>query len=341
MSNLKNIGLFFMAFFAFASFGKDVPVEDIIVCDGSDNSIKIYRGSDVVWKWTAKKDKTFSAKEHSGLRNRFRGLTEARVCNYKSRKVVAIASTDCTWAIVDLATTNAIAYGYSITPGQKPSYTVMPHSIEILPNDIVAVASTYTIDNNKPERKKGVYFYHIAGDKATKYKDASQCGTFFSMDNPHGFYWDGKKERLYVSSSTGLHRMKVSFDNKENKFNIEEEKVFPIAPLGIKWGHDLALVPGTRKLVMTTYELAISFDMDKEVWVLGEIVMRKDIKGFDPHRDKKHILAAVPKPIKGCAKSWVTDTLEIYTREDGFKKYLHIPKAQIYKARWAGGVLDK
>jgi hypothetical protein len=312
----------------------DIPVEDIIVCDGKDDAVKIYRGTEVVWKWNAKSDATLDS--HTDLRGRFNGLTEVRICAYNGRKVVAISSSNCAWAIVDIATTNAIAYGYSRTAGQGVSSTIMPHSIALLPNDIVAVASTYTIDQNEPEKKYGCYFYHIAGDKATSYQDpASQGATFFSIENPHGFYWDDRSNKLYVSSSEGLTRLNVEFNSEENKFEIDEEKVFGISQLGAKWGHDLAIVPGTRILAMTTYEMTLFFDMDKGEWLLDEIVWRMDQKGFDPHKDKKHILATVPR------SGYVTDTLEVWTKENGFKEYLHIPGAEFYKARWAGGVLDK
>lgn len=313
----------------------NTPIEDIIVCDGADHAVKIYRGSEVVWKWQASTDKALAGNTHNDLRGRFNGLTETRVCDYNGRKVVAISSSNCAWAIVDMATTNAIAFGYSRTAGQEVRNTIMPHSIALLPNDIVAVASTYTIDQNAPETKYGCYFYHIAGDKATSYQDpASQGATFFSIENPHGFYWDNDNKKLYVSSSEGLTRLSVTFNSEENKFDVVEEAVFGIAQLGAKWGHDLAVVPGTRILAMTAYEMTLFFDMDKEEWLLDEIVWRMDQKGFDPHEDKVHFLATVPRA------NYVTDTLEVWTKENGFKEYLKVPGAKFYKARWAGGVLD-
>lgn len=312
-----------------------VPVEDIIVCDGADHAVKIYRGSEVVWKWQASTDKALAGNTHNDLRGRFNGLTEVRVCDYNGKKVVAISSSNCAWAIVDMATTNAIAYGYSRTAGQTVRNTIMPHSIDLLPNDIVAVASTYTIDQNEPETKYGCYFYHIAGDKATSYQDpAAQGATFFSIENPHGFYWDNDNKKLYVSSSEGLTRLNVTFNSEANKFDIVEEAVFGIAQLGAKWGHDLAVVPGTRILAMTAYEMTLFFDMDKEKWLLDEIIWRMDQKGFDPHEDKIHFLSTVPRT------DYVTDTLEVWTKENGFKEYLKVPGAKFYKARWAGGVLD-
>ena len=309
-----------------------IPQEDIIVCDGVGDSVKFYRGNEAVWKWTAKGDKAIPSAMSDSY---FKGITEARISDYNGKKVVAISSSDCTWAIVDIATTNAIAYGYSRTAGQGVSTSIMPHSIIVLPNDIVAVASTYTVDQNSPETKYGCYFYHIAGDKATSYQDPGYQGaTFFSIENPHGFYWDNDNKKLYVSSSEGLTRLSVTYNSEENKFDIVEEAVFGISQLGAKWGHDLAVVPGTRILAMTAYEMTLFFDMDKEEWLLDDIVWRMDIKGFDPHSDQKHILATVPR------SGYVTDTLEVWTKENGFKEYLHVPGAEFYKARWAGGVLD-
>jgi hypothetical protein len=316
----------------------NVPVEDIIVCDDSDKTVKIYRGNEVVWKWSAKTDRALP-QGAGDIGSQFTAVTEAEIFEYKGKKVVATTSSYNAWAIIDIATTNAIAYGYSRQAGQNVSTAIMPHSIELLPGDIVAVASTYTFDQNAPETKYGCYFYHIAGDKATSYKDpAAQGATFFSIENPHGFYWDDTDKKLYVSSSEGLTRLSVTFNSEENKFDIKEEAVFGIAQFGVKWGHDLAVVPGTRILAMTAYEMTLFFDMDKNKWLLDEIIWRMDQKGFDPHADKVHFLATVPRA--GLGKGYHTDTIEVWTKENGFKEYLNVPGALFYKARWAGGVLD-
>ena len=317
----------------------NVPVEDIIVCDDSDKTVKIYRGNEVVWKWSAKTDRALP-QGAGDIGSQFTAVTEAEIFEYKGKKVVATTSSYNAWAIIDIATTNAIAYGYSRQAGQNVSTAIMPHSIELLPGDIVAVASTYTYDQNAPETKYGCYFYHIAGDKATSYKDpAAQGATFFSIENPHGFYWDDKDKKLYVSSSEGLTRLSVTFNSEKNNFDIKEEAVFGIAQFGVKWGHDLAVVPGTRILAMTAYEMTLFFDMDKSEWLLDEIIWRMDQKGFDPHTDKVHFLATVPRAGVG-DKGYHTDTIEVWTKENGFKEYLNVPGALFYKARWAGGVLD-
>ena len=300
------------------------PIEDIIVCDQKDCSVKIYRGTEAIWQWQGRYDAAIDSSFRSGFSA---GIAECKVCSMGGRKAVAVADNNNRWAIVDIATTNAVAWGES--PG-------MPHSIEILPGDIVAVAST---DTDSDPSDKGVYFYHIAGEKA---KDPSkQNRTMFAMDNPHGLYWDAVAERLYVSSSTGLHRMNVAFDALESRFDIIEEKVYEIAPLGVKWGHDLAAVPGTRKLAMTTYELTLFFDLETETWQTGDIVWRMDVKAFDPHADGSHFLVVVPRALPDCSKTWVNDTVEIYTGDGGFRTYIELPGTWLYKARWAGDVLGR
>ena len=287
-----------------------LPLEDLVVCDQADQSIKIYRGTEVVWRWAGAEDTTIPSDDRSGFSG---NVAECKIV--KNGTAVAMAANGGRWAIVALAETNVLAWGKS---------NGWPHSIELLPNDIVAVAAT---DTSNPENK-GVYLYDISGAKATS--PNLQNRTQFAMDNPHGFHWDGESGRLYVSDTEGLHRCRVGYDG--TTFSFEVEQTWPIAPLGLTYAHDLRPVPGSRLLAMTTYEQIVFFDMDSLDLRRDLTIWRMDAKCFDPHRDGKHFLVTVPKD--GFSPTWCTDTIETYSADESFRVYLTIPGSKLYKARW-------
>ena len=318
----------------------NVPVEDIIVCDQKqgDPSVSIYRGETEMWRWCKKND----AKLPSVFKDSSLGLSECRIV--KNKSAVAVADTTGQWFIIDVATTNAIACGFasSCNGSTTGAGDGMPHSIDIIEDDIVVVAATDTSSDSYHENM-GVYFFHIAGDKAMK--PESQNEAFIHMDNPHGFYYDTETKLLYVSSSTGIHELSVVYNENESRFEIEQKHVWEIAPLAIKWGHDLVRIPNTKLLAMSTYEGVVFLDLEARTWQKDKIIWRMDAKSFDPHHAGEYILVTVPKSPKllvNCpdSKNWVTDTIEIYNRKSGFKTYFYKHGSLFYKARWAGGVLD-
>ena len=288
-----------------------LPLEDIIVCDQADQAIKIYRGTEVVWRWAGAEDTTIPSSDRSGFSG---NVAECKIV--KNGTAVAMAANGGRWAVVGLAETNVLAWGKS---------SGWPHSIELLPNDIVAVAAT---DTSNPANK-GVYLYDVSGSRAKS--PNSQNRTQFAMDNPHGLYWDVTLGRMFVSDTQGLHMCRVGYDG--TTFSLDVEQTWLIAPLGLTYAHDLMPVPGSRLLAMTTYEQIVFFDMDSLDWHRDLTIWRMDAKCFDPHRDGKHFLVTVPKA--GFSPTWCTDTIETYSADESFRVYLTIPGSKLYKARWA------
>ncbi|MBQ3315918.1 MAG: right-handed parallel beta-helix repeat-containing protein [Kiritimatiellae bacterium] len=293
------------------SGGEPLPLEDIIVCDQADQAIKIYRGTEVVWRWAGGEDTTIPAGDRSGFSG---NVAECKIV--KNGTAVAMAANGGRWAVVGLAETNVLAWGKS---------SGWPHSIELLPNDIVAVAAT---DTSNPANK-GVYLYDVSGSRAKS--PNSQNRTKFAMDNPHGLYWDATLGRMFVSDTQGLHMCRVGYDG--TTFSLDVERTWLIAPLGLTYAHDLMPVPGSRLLAMTTYEQIVFFDIDALDWRKDLTIWRMDAKCFDPHRDGVHFLVTVPKA--GFSPTWCTDTIETYSADESFRQYLVIPGAKLYKARWA------
>lgn len=293
------------------SSGEPLPLEDIIVCDQADQAIKIYRGTEVVWRWAGAEDTTIPSGDRSGFSG---NVAECKIV--KNGTAVAMTANGGRWAVVGLAETNVLAWGKS---------SGWPHSIELLPNDIVVVAAT---DTSNPANK-GVYLYDVSGSRATS--PNSQNRTQFAMDNPHGLYWDVTLERLFVSDTQGLHMCRVGYDG--TTFSLDIERTWLIAPLGLTYAHDLMPVPGSRLLAMTTYEQIVFFDIDALDWREDLTIWRMDAKCFDPHRDGVHFLVTVPKA--DFSPAWCTDTIETYSADESFRQYLVIPGSKLYKARWA------
>ena len=283
------------------------PVEDVVVCDQADQAIKIYHGTNCVWTW-----KGSSATDiPPDSRNKFAGnVAECKPMN--GNRWIGMTANSGGWAIIDRETKAVIAWG------ETAGY---PHSIELLDDGVVAIASTDTATAD--QHNKGVYLYDIsAGGKATN-------GRQFAIDNPHGFHWDGAAERLYVTDTYRLNRCTVGYSGGE--FSLEVEASWAIAPLGLTYAHDLMRVPGTKQLVMTTYEKVVYFDMEKESWVPEKAFYCSDTKCADPAPDGWKLLLSIPQT------SWITDTIIVYTPEYGFEDYVTIPGAKMYKARWMPG----
>ena len=214
------------------------------------------------------------------------------------------------WAVIDRKANKAVAWGKNDGWG---------HSIELLPDDIVAVVSTG--GNNGT----AAFLFDIKGEAALDpYK---QKGKRFQFDMPHGLHWDSGAKKLYVVDTPGLHLCKAG-RNKKGELLLEVEKTWAFKDLGVIHGHDLRPVPCTSQIVMTTHEKVLFFDMKKGEWLKDKFIDRQDVKAFDPAADGKTFLVSVAKT------KWWTDTLEIWDEKGGFRKLRTFAGAKIYKARW-------
>lgn len=282
----------------------------MLTCDQSDQKYRIFDGTNVVWCWSGEDDTAILSSHRSKFSG---GVAECKVIDNGARILTANNSGGC--AIVDVATTNAVAY--CVVGG-------WPHSIELIPGDIMVVASTQT----QTPSQRGLYFRYY-GNGLHKSPN-SQPGFHIDMDNPHGAYWCPVRQRLYVSDTQGLHLLKVEFDGTE--FKVEVEKTWSIAPLGLTYGHDLIKIPNRNILSMTTHEKVTFFDMDKEEWLEDMFLIVSDVKGFDIAPDGTTYLLTIAD--KSFNPNWVNDTIYFYTQEDAYQVFYRIIGGKFYKARW-------
>ena len=291
-----------------------VMADDIVVCDQADQAIKIYDGSRVIWKWTGAADPVIPKGDKAGFAG---NVADCKA--YDGGKTIAMVACGSRWAVIDRKAKKAVAWGKNAGWG---------HSIELLPDDIVAVVSTGG-DNGS-----AVFLFDIKGEAALD--PSKQKGKRFPFDMPHGLHWDSGAKKLYVVDTPGLHLCKAG-RNKEGELVLEVEKTWAFKDLGVIHGHDLRPVPRTSQLVMTTHEKILFFDMKKGDWIKDLFIVRQDVKAFDPAADGKRFLVSVAKT------KWWTDTLEICTRDPktkgwGFENLRTFPGAKIYKARWCPSV---
>ena len=276
----------------------------IIPCDQADQTIKIYEGGRLGWKWAAADNPTIPRAACAGFAG---NVAECK--SVDGGRKIAMVSCGSRWAVIDRATTNAVAWG------EAPGWC---HSIETLPDDRIAVVSTGGPDGS------AVFLFDVKGDAATN--PARQRMKRFPFDMPHGLHWDGR--RLWVVDTPGLHQCKVGCD-AAGDFTLEVEKSWLFNDLGVFRGHDLrpTSVNGVPYLVLTTHEKVLFFNLQTQAWDSSRFIERLDVKGFDPNGQGQY-LATVART------KWWTDTLEIYDEKSGFREALTIPGAKIYKARW-------
>lgn len=282
-----------------------VTADDIVVCDQADQAIKIYDGSRMLWKWTGAADPVIPQGDKGGFAG---NVADCKA--YDGGKKIAMVACGGRWAVIDRKANKAVAWGKNDGWG---------HSIELLPDDIVAVVSTG--GNNGT----AAFLFDIKGEAALDpYK---QKGKRFQFDMPHGLHWDSGAKKLYVVDTPGLHLCKAG-RNKKGELLLEVEKTWAFKDLGVIHGHDLRPVPCTSQIVMTTHEKILFFDMKKGEWLKDKFIDRQDVKAFDPAADGKTFLVSVAKT------KWWTDTLEIWDEKGGFRKLRTFAGAKIYKARW-------
>ena len=277
----------------------------IVVCDQADQSIKIYDGEREVWKWTAADDPAIPAGDRGGFAC---NVAECKACD--GGRAIAMVSCGSRWAVVDRMTKRARAWG------RNPGWG---HSIEVLPDDRVAVVST------GGDGGSAVFLYDVKGAAGTD--PAKQRMRRFAFDMPHGLHWDGG--RLWVVDTPGLHRCKVGRD-AAGEFTLEVERSWLFKELGVIHGHDLrpVTIGGVPHLVLTTQEKVLFFDLGRLAWDENRFIDRRDVKTFDPNEDASGYLVTVART------RWWTDTIEIYDAKSGFRDYRTFPGAKIYKARW-------
>lgn len=301
-------------------------VEDILLIDGAD--IRIYDASlplaapeALRWRWCAAEDPELPGDYRSAMG----GFAEAKPL--KGGKWIGLCGGN-RWAIVSVAERKSIAWG--VAPSS-------PHTLELLPNDVLAVAGT--------EGSHAVDLYSIAGERArnpgqqnrTSFHVIGGCTLAF----PHGLHWDADEGKLWICGSAAtesvnegrLWKCSVGYDGSAFSLTADREWTTEIGGVMYHDAHDLRPVPGTSKLALTTVEALVFFDMDTGSWLADETLAYGPSKCLDPSANGKTFLVQLPN------HSWYTDVLQLLVCDgEGsptmYQDFRSLPGADIYKARW-------
>ncbi len=141
-----------------------------------------------------------------------------------------------------------------------------PHSIELMPNGVIAIASS-----------TGGEVRFFTTDKKTSRTPAAKV----TLEDAHGVLWDDEKQVLWAIGRTVLTAYRVTLDG--TKVTVTEETSLR-ATIPSDWSHDLAPVYGnTGELWITTSSHVYRFNKTSKTFSTNyaghEILDRKDIKG--------------------------------------------------------------
>lgn len=147
-----------------------------------------------------------------------------------------------------------------------------PHSIELMPNGVIAIASS-----------TGGEVRFFTTDKKTSRTPAAKV----TLEDAHGVLWDDEKQVLWAIGRTVLAAYRVTLDG--TKVTVTEETSLR-ATIPSDWSHDLAPVYGnTDALWISTgshvYQYSKSTGKFSTDYSGHEILDRKDIKGVGSFDD--------------------------------------------------------
>ena len=147
-----------------------------------------------------------------------------------------------------------------------------PHSIELMPNGVIAIASS-----------TGGEVRFFTTDKKTSRTPAAKV----TLEDAHGVLWDDEKQVLWAIGRTVLTAYRVTLDG--TKVTVTEDTSLR-ATIPSDWSHDLAPVYGnTDALWITTGSHVYRFNKTTKTFSTDyaghEILDRKDIKGVGSFDD--------------------------------------------------------
>jgi hypothetical protein len=160
------------------------------------------------------------------------------------------------------------------------------------------------------------------------------CLAVFDLDQPerpvyseelhsgHGVVWDEPRGILWALGYAELRAYRLrDWESAEPKLERVGDHRFPGTS-----GHDLAEVPGTDDLVLTTHEHVLLFDREKKTFRLHpELGHAAHVKGISIHPITGHLLA-----VQAEGQNWWASRVRTLNPEGE----LLLPGERLYKARW-------
>jgi hypothetical protein len=166
-----------------------------------------------------------------------------------------------------------------------------PHSIELMPNGVIAIASS-----------SGGEVRFFTTDKNLSRTAAASV----ALEDAHGVLWDDEKQVLWAIGRTTLTAYRVALDG--SKVTVTEQTDLR-ATIPSDWSHDLAPVYGNKDaLWVTTGTHVYQFDKSTKTFRTDyaghEVLDRKDIKGVGNFDDGSFAFIYPD----GAFKTWTSQT---------------------------------
>ncbi len=270
-----------------------LAVDFITICGGDEIYQIDPQASPVtkLWSWRAKDRPEIPA----ALKGAFATTDECKPLDGGKRMLICSSSGGC--ALLEMPS------GKPLWWARVPS----AHSIESLPNNGIAVASSVGTGGNK------VVFF----DAAVPEKPVAEL----PLPSAHGLVWDEDRNGLWA----------LGF--KELLFLQSRKTSAPMAfqatarfPLPDEDGHDLRPVPRSSELIVSTHAHVWRFDREKHVFKLdSELKDRVETKSIDTHPKTGRILLT-----QASGENWWTNFVELLNPA----AKVVLEKERIYKARW-------
>ncbi|WP_193214467.1 DUF6528 family protein [Luteolibacter marinus] len=242
------------------------------------------------WSWTAKNCEELPAE----LANAFNTTDECKPVDGGKRLLVTSSGGGC--ILLELPAGKALWWA------RVPN----AHSIEALPDGLIAVASSVGNAGNKV----------LLFDRRTPGKPLSEV----MLPSAHGLVWDDQRKCLWALGFEEL----IACTLEENRLEVKSRHALPD-----KDGHDLRAIPGSSELVLSTHAGVWRFDRDKPGFRADPLLKdRLEIKSIDVHPVSGRTVT-----VQASGGNWWTDTIG-FLRPDAT---LQLPDERLYKARWLTG----
>ncbi len=192
-----------------------------------------------------------------------------------------------------------------------------PHSIELMPNGVIAIASS----------SGGEVRFFTTDKNLSRTASASAV-----LEDAHGVLWDEEKQVLWAIGRTTLAAYRVEL-TADGKVNVKEETALR-ATIPSDWSHDLAPVYGNKDaLWVTTGSHVYQFDKNTKTFRTDyaghEILDRKDIKGVGNFDDGSFVFIYPD----GAFKTWTGQSAFLLRSNKAEADVIKSETGHFYKVR--------
>lgn len=244
------------------------------------------------WQWDARQCQQIP----ESLRAGFASTDDCKPIDGGSRVLVSSSSGGC--ALVERPS------------GKVTWYARVPnaHSLELLPEDRIVVASSVHADGNR------LVLFDLGRPDHPLWDTP--------LTSAHGVVWDSQRQLLWALGLEELRAYALA-DWKSEKPSLSLQATYPLPGPD---GHDLQPVPGNADLVVTTGEHVYLFDRDAHAFRLHpQLGERPIVKSVSIHPVTRQTVF-----IQASTEAWWTDRLSFLAPEAS----LPLAGERLYKARW-------